>query len=408
MEPRPTRGRVGRARGAVIAALCATAAALALVPSAEAFVSWSNIGTKPGEQTIGRANLDGSHPQPGFIAKGFVGAPGSVAVSADHIYWTDSAGGMIGRANLDGTGVKRSFIVTGAEHTFDLAIAGGKIYWEASNTVNFHGVGSIGRANLDGTGIEPALITAPNGSAGYIAVDATHLYWTEAQAQALPLYDRIMQANLDGSGRHAIVTHTGAYGRFGDLAIGPDHIYWGWDGNIARANPDGSAIDPQFLPGASGIVQADTAHLYWGAKNRIGRANLDGSGRDAGFIAAHFTDGLAVDGLKGLAGKTPAKPKVAKSGLVRLPQPWITCPAVAPGCTAAVKAKAAVKPGAPNARSAAPPTPSRRGSRLSPISSSRAPRASAQAAQASKATVTITTVHGGRATKRIEKVTLKV
>src|SRR3954467_11917845 len=112
-------------RRAVTAALGAMAAGLALVPSAHAFVYWSNIGTKPGEQSIGRANLDGSHPQLRFIAKGFVGAAGSVAVSADHIYWSDSAGGMIGRANLDGTGVRSSFIVTGAEHTADLEIAGG-------------------------------------------------------------------------------------------------------------------------------------------------------------------------------------------------------------------------------------------------------------------------------------------
>jgi hypothetical protein len=401
-------GHVGRARGGVLAALCATAVGLAFAPSAQAFVYWSNIGTKPGEQTVGRANLDGSNAQLRFIPKGFAGAPGSVAVSADHIYWSDSAGGMIGRANLDGTGVRKSFMVTGAVHVSDLAISGGKIYWLASNTVNYHGVGSIGRASLDGSSIEPAFITAPGGGTGYIGVDATHLYWVEAQSQALPLYVRIMRANLDGSDRRPVVTRTGTYGGFGDIAVGPDHIYWGYDENIARANVDGSAIEPQFLPAAGGIVQADDTHVYWARKNRIARANLDGSARDDHFITAHFTDGIAVDGLRGPTAKTPKKPKVAKSGLVRLPQPWVTCPAVPPGCTATVKARAALKAGAakhPIGRSSYAVAAGK--SALAHFKLTRTARKALKKRKRLTATVTITTVHGGRATKRTEKVTLK-
>jgi sugar lactone lactonase YvrE len=405
---RRSSGYVGQVGGAVIAVLCAAAVGLALVPSAHAFVYWSNIGTKPGEQTIGRANLDGSNAQRGFIAKGFAGAPTGVAVSAEHVYWSDSAGGLIGRANLDGTGVIQRFIVTGAEHTFDLAIGGGKIYWLAGNTVNSHGVASIGRANLDGSGIEPAFITSPEGGPGSIAVDATHLYWIESQGLALPQYDRIVRANLDGSDRRPLVTNTGAYGRFGYLAVGFDHIYWGWDANFARANLDGSAIEPQFIAAARGIVRADDAHLYWGAKNRIGRANLDGSARDDRFIAAHFTDGIAVDALHGPAAKTPTKPEVDKRGRVRLPQPWITCPAVAPGCTATVRAKAAVKRGAPKRPIGGSSYAVAAGeSALVHFTLTPAARKALTQHKRLKATVTITTVHGGRATKRTEQVTLK-
>jgi hypothetical protein len=389
-------------RRAVTAALAAAAVGLALAPSAQGFVYWSNIGHKPGEQTIGRANLDGSHPEPGFIHKGFAGAPGSMAVSADHIYWSDSAGGMIGRANLDGTGLRKSFIVTGAEHVSDLAIAGGKIYWLASNSVNYMGVGSIGRANLDGSGIEPAFITAPEHGTGYIAVDATHLYWTESESQKLPLYDRIMRANLDGSDRQPIITNSGTYLGFGDVAVGADHIYWGWQDNIARANVDGSAVEPQFLLAAGGIVQADDAHVLWSRGNRISRAHLDGSARDDTFIAAHSIDGFAVDGLKGPAAKTPTKPKVAKSGLVRLPQPWITCPAVAPGCKATVKATASKHPIGRSSYGV--------GAGKSALAHFKLTATARKALKHGhlKATVTITTAHGHTKTKRTEKVTLKM
>ena len=56
---------------------------------------------------IGRANLDGTAAQEGFIpAHGDTG----VAVDAAHVYWSGGAGGDIGRANLDGSGVDQSFI----------------------------------------------------------------------------------------------------------------------------------------------------------------------------------------------------------------------------------------------------------------------------------------------------------
>ncbi len=388
-------------RRSVTAALGATAVALALAPSAQGFVYWSNYGNKPGEQSIGRANPDGTNAQLLFIPKGFEAAAGSLAVTADHIYWSDTAVGLIGRANLDGTGVKSHFIVTGAQHASDVAIAGGKIYWEATNTVNNFGVGSIGRANLDGSGIEPNFITAPEGGTGSVAADATHLYWIEAQAQALPLYDRIMRSNLDGSDRQPLVTNTGAYGQFGDLTVGPDHIYWGWHGNIARANLDGSAVEPQFLTSAGGSLLAGDGHVFWGAGHRIGRANLDGSARDDNFLAARFLGGIAVDGLKGPSAKTPKKPTIAKSGVVRLPQPWITCPAVAPGCKATVTARAKRAIGSSSYAVAAGK------SALAHFRLTRAARKALKHGRL-KATVTITTVHGHSKTKRTEKVTLKM
>ncbi|MEA2521412.1 MAG: hypothetical protein QOI81_1058, partial [Actinomycetota bacterium] len=57
---------------------------------------------------IGRANLDGSSPDAGFIA-GLNCQPSGIAVDTAHIYWADMCG-SIGRANLDGTHVDERFI----------------------------------------------------------------------------------------------------------------------------------------------------------------------------------------------------------------------------------------------------------------------------------------------------------
>ena len=84
--------------------------------------------------------------------------PQGVAVNAGHVYWSNDAGGSIGRANLDGSGVNQGFI-TGANHPDLMAIDGGHIYWanESANT--------IGRANLDGSGVNESFITGASHAA---------------------------------------------------------------------------------------------------------------------------------------------------------------------------------------------------------------------------------------------------
>ncbi len=65
---------------------------------------WANSGTN----SIGRANLNGTGPDPNFITGAAV--PTGVAVDGAHVYWT-AFGGEIGRADLDGMGVIQNFIV---------------------------------------------------------------------------------------------------------------------------------------------------------------------------------------------------------------------------------------------------------------------------------------------------------
>jgi hypothetical protein len=96
----------------LLAALLAVT--LTLATRAEAFVYWGAFKVEGGETIarIARANLNGTGVDQRFITGG---DPESVAVDAEHIYWTNYPKGnegtsTIGRANLDGAGVDQSFI----------------------------------------------------------------------------------------------------------------------------------------------------------------------------------------------------------------------------------------------------------------------------------------------------------
>jgi hypothetical protein len=257
--------------------------ALALAPRAEAFVYWT-------DGDIGRANLDGSGANDGFIAGARVGA---VAVDAGHVYWTNvgfQAPDSIGRANLDGTAPNHNFISDVEIAGSGVAVDAGHVYWTNA--------GGIGRANLDGSGIDHSFIAGTQ--AGAVAVDGEHVYWSDFQTGT------IGRANLDGSGvDHSFIT--GADRPLG-LAVDGEHVYWTQlPGPIGRANLDGSGVDHSFI--AAGCcsfgVAVDAGHVYWASSylvtspyhGAIARADLDGSDVDQCFIDAGLPFGVAVDAL---------------------------------------------------------------------------------------------------------------
>lgn len=71
------------------------------------YVYWADGGNN----TIGRANLDGTSPKQNFITG--AGLPCGVALDGSHVYWANEGPDTIGRANLDGTNTKQTFIPTG-------------------------------------------------------------------------------------------------------------------------------------------------------------------------------------------------------------------------------------------------------------------------------------------------------
>jgi hypothetical protein len=255
----------------VLKALALGAVALAVLttaPPAEAAIYWE---TGAG---IGRANLDGTNAQRGFIPIGPSAGSyllcGGVAVDDSHIYWANSRNNAVGRANLDGTNPSYNFISTATE-TCGVAVSSSHVYW--TNT----GGTTLGRAKLDGTEVAQGFIDGASRPCG-IAVDAAHVFWGNITA------NWIGRADLDGNGANPEFLNqpNGGCG----FAVAGDHLYWAdLAHSIGRANLDGSEADYEFIDGLDrpcGIA-IEGGHIFWTEQNvgntgQVGRANLDGSG----------------------------------------------------------------------------------------------------------------------------------
>jgi hypothetical protein len=254
------------------------ALALFAVPSAAAY-----------PPLIGRADLDGGHPDYAFIT---ADAPW-LAADDEHLYWSNpdssshafGAGSSIARADVDGSGVNPTFIRQPPDSVYGVAVDSAHIYW-----VRFtQGDSTIARANLDGTGVRPNFITNIGGIvADGLAVDGSHIYWAR--------HFWIGRANLDGSGvRPEFIDEYNRFFEQTGVAVQGGHVYWShlrssdeqtW---IGRANVNGTGIDPTFIDPHFGSGEAiplatDSAHLYYEGLHGITRANLDGSGADANFL----------------------------------------------------------------------------------------------------------------------------
>ena len=211
-------------------------------------------------------------------------APDSVAVDSTYVYWSNNGNNTIGRANLDGSGVNQSFITTTTPD--GLSVDSSHIYWE--NSTN-----TIGRANLDGSGVNDSFITTSNAPRG-TAVDSAHIYWTNSATNT------IGRANLDGSGaNNSFITTGNAPVK---VAVDSTHIYWTnkLDNTIGRATLDGSNVNNSFITGANtprGIA-VNSTYIYWAnnGNGSIGRANLDGSGVNQSFTTGTSgPDGMTLD-----------------------------------------------------------------------------------------------------------------
>lgn len=257
----------------------------ALAAPAGAFVYWAQ-GT---EQAIGRANLDGTGADPGFLEPG-VNTCG-LAVDDTYMYWGvgDMAGGSIARAKLDGTDVDTGFI-SGTSNPCGIAVDDTYVYWAN------RGGGSIGRALLDGTSVDQSFVSGISNPCG-MTVTPNAVYWTDTSA--------IGRASINGTNVDASFI-TGVNAQCGAIDANSAHVYFpSTTTSVGRANLDGSATDLSFISGIGGNfvcgVTVDDEYVYWGQFNDgspIGRANLDGTGVNNTFIAgAGSSCDLTADGL---------------------------------------------------------------------------------------------------------------
>jgi hypothetical protein len=276
-----------------LAALATTITALALVPSAHAFIYWGNS-----DGTIGRANDDGSGVSQSFITGTNVAC--GVAIDGSHIYWTNDNDGTIGRANIDGSGINQS-LITGGTNTCGIAVDASHIYW--TNNIPS---GSLGRANIDGGSPNQTLISPLTFPCG-VAVDSQHIYWANRDAAT------IGRANLDGSSPDPNFISTGGSTVCG-VAVDASHVYWANLGGttIGRANIDGGSPNNSFITGASHPcgVAVDAGSIYWANSqvSTIGRANLDGGSPNQSFIGGANVPCFVAVGSPAPTGPPPPGP----------------------------------------------------------------------------------------------------
>jgi virginiamycin B lyase len=175
-----------------------------------------------------------------------------VAVTTSAIYWTNEVGmggTSIGRAGLDGSGPNPGFI-PGPVNTCGLATDSSFIYF-FSDTGGAH----IGRAGLDGTGIEPNFITLPAHFCG-LAVDPSFLYWTSETG------DTVGRAPVGGGTADPTFVPAGTTsGGPCGVAANSQYLFWGNQDakTIGRSNINGASPNPTFISGPTNPCQLAAA-----------------------------------------------------------------------------------------------------------------------------------------------------
>lgn len=109
-------------------------------------IYWTDL---EGHNKIGRADIDGKDVVPDLIDDGACG----VAVDSEHLFWS-TLDDSIGRANLDGSMADSNFI-GGLERPCGVASDGTHVFWAEQGG----GGGRIADANVDGTGVNRGLST---------------------------------------------------------------------------------------------------------------------------------------------------------------------------------------------------------------------------------------------------------
>ncbi len=288
-------------------ALLVAALPLVFAGSAQAYVYWGDYHGG----TIGRANLDGTNVEDGFIQTG--GNPDAVAVTATHIYWTNETGGSIGRANVDGTAVEPNFI-TGIKEPAGVAVKSSFIFLSSL------GGNEIGRAGLDGTGKKLNFIPSVASPCG-IALDSGHVYWGTAQLTGF-----VGRASLTGSSAEPEWVNLGSYTPCG-LATNSANVFvadtgiFGPAHEIGRITIANKNFDPSMIGEAEGPcgLTVDESRLFWAndGTDTIGVANTDATGVDESLVqtGGHEICGVAVDSLSSPPAPPPSnEPTSGPSG----------------------------------------------------------------------------------------------
>jgi hypothetical protein len=160
------------------------------VVAVDGYVYWDD------RHGIGRVALDGSHLQRHLIDL----IPEQIGTGADglmsdgtHLYFSRCDDNTIGRADLDGSDVDESWIsLTAKSCPQGLAVAGTHLYWTQL------GSGTIGRARLDGSDAVGRWLNIHSWQGPFqIVADRAHVYWAWGGVSGLPSFTG--RANANGS-----------------------------------------------------------------------------------------------------------------------------------------------------------------------------------------------------------------
>jgi len=124
---------------------------------------WGGFGNR-----IGRVDLDGSNPDPAFIAG--IERPCGLAVGGGHIYWVEqTTPSGIASANLDGTVVNRGLLTDLGRYPCGIAVDGLSVVHPLPPSLSWF---SLGRARYNGeSGVAFVPVYFPD--AGYLHVTVT-------------------------------------------------------------------------------------------------------------------------------------------------------------------------------------------------------------------------------------------
>ena len=220
-------GRVLRIVAGLLVGLALAAAWGSVAQATGGQIYWANASSN----TIGEADLDGSHVNQSFITE--TDGPSDVLVYGQHIYWANPTGGCteagscagtIGEANLNGTDVEGG--LPPRHHTVRIGCRRA-----TTSTGRNTGSDTIGRANLNGSDVNQHFITGLNQPDGVVVDTANQkIYWTNFGTNA------IGEANLDRTDVN-LTFITGADAPEG-MAIDSQYIYWvnHGDTSIGRAD----------------------------------------------------------------------------------------------------------------------------------------------------------------------------